>query len=468
MTSIAYVSEAIRTILTERATALERPTGFVERRSARLSGAVFAQTLVFGFLTFPQASYAQLQHVAASLGVPVSRQAVQQRFGPASALFMRQLLEAAVAQVIQSDGRVPELFSRFSGLYLQDGTEITLPPALAQQYPGSKKESGCLRVQLRLEYGRGGWQGLWLEPGRQGENSGPAVQTPVPEGAIWETDAGYLNLSRMRHQGQTERFWIIGPRADLAFFESNGLQSTLQELLARQRGNLVDVQVQVGVRERLPVRLVARRLSPEQTRTAQRRAQEVVSTPPKGARRPNVHRGPLRTKSGNRDHHGDRHHARRRTSAKRKDLLGWVIWLTNLPLTLANAEEVLVLGRCRWQSELVWKLGKSLGKLDTWPSEDPERILTEIFAKWLGLLISHWVMLVECWQDPRHSIVGAHQVMQWMAPVLAVSLAGAWSVESAAQRCVLAMRRGCQIQPRPKRPATFQLVEAPTLLSSSP
>jgi hypothetical protein len=99
MTSIAHVSEAIRTILTERATALERPTGFVERRSARLSGAVFAQTLVFGFLTFPQASYAQLQQVAASLGVPVSRQAVQQRFGPASALFMRQLLEEAVAQV---------------------------------------------------------------------------------------------------------------------------------------------------------------------------------------------------------------------------------------------------------------------------------------------------------------------------------------------------------------------------------
>lgn len=146
----------------------------------------------------------------------------------------------------------------------------------------------------------------------------------------------------------------------------------------------------------------------------------------------------------------------------------WVIWLTNLPLTLANAEEVLVLGRCRWQSELVWKLGKSLGKLDTWPSEDPERILTEIFAKWLGLLISHWVMLVECWQDPRHSIVGAHQVMQWMAPVLGVSLAGAWSVESAVERCVFAMRRGCQIQPRPKRPATFQLLEAPTLLSSSP
>ena len=133
----------------------------------------------------------------------MSRQAVQQRFGPASVVFMRQLLEAAVAQVIQSDGRVPDLLARFAGVYLQDGTEITLPPALAQQYPSSGKESGCLRVQLRMEYSQGLWQGLWRKLGGQGENSGPAVHTPVPAGAIWETDAGYLNLCRMRKPGES-------------------------------------------------------------------------------------------------------------------------------------------------------------------------------------------------------------------------------------------------------------------------
>ncbi len=56
MTSIAQVSQALKTVLTERARALERSTGFVERSTARLDGPTFAQTLVFGLLDNPQAS----------------------------------------------------------------------------------------------------------------------------------------------------------------------------------------------------------------------------------------------------------------------------------------------------------------------------------------------------------------------------------------------------------------------------
>lgn len=91
MSSIPQISEAMRYVLSERATALERSSGLVQRRCARLNGAIFAQSLVFGFLANPEASYSQLRHVAARLGVEVSRQAVEQRMGQASVVFMRQL-----------------------------------------------------------------------------------------------------------------------------------------------------------------------------------------------------------------------------------------------------------------------------------------------------------------------------------------------------------------------------------------
>ena len=68
-----------------------RQTGFVERSTAQLTGPIFAQTLVFGLLANPQASYSQLRHVAASLGVHVSRQAVEQRFDEHSVALMRSL-----------------------------------------------------------------------------------------------------------------------------------------------------------------------------------------------------------------------------------------------------------------------------------------------------------------------------------------------------------------------------------------
>jgi hypothetical protein len=138
MSSIPQISDAMRYVLSKRATALERESGLVQRSSARLDGAIFAQSLVFGFLANPQASYSQLRHVAASLGVQVSRQAVEQRMGQASVIFLRQLLEEAVGQVIQSEGRMPEVLSRFHGVYLQDGTKISLPPSLAKAWPGTR------------------------------------------------------------------------------------------------------------------------------------------------------------------------------------------------------------------------------------------------------------------------------------------------------------------------------------------
>ncbi len=76
MSSITQVGEAMQRVLTTRAKELERQTGFVQRSTAQLDGPTFVQTTVFGWMDNPEASYAQLRHVAASLDVSVSPQAV--------------------------------------------------------------------------------------------------------------------------------------------------------------------------------------------------------------------------------------------------------------------------------------------------------------------------------------------------------------------------------------------------------
>ncbi len=89
MSSIPQVSEAMQQILSICATALERRTGFVQRSSVQLEGALFAQTCVLTWMQKPDASYSRLRHTAASLGVHVSNQALEQRFGAASSQLMR-------------------------------------------------------------------------------------------------------------------------------------------------------------------------------------------------------------------------------------------------------------------------------------------------------------------------------------------------------------------------------------------
>src|SRR5260221_7130720 len=102
MSSISQVSDALRRVLTTRAKELERETGFVERSTAQLDGPIFAQTTVFGWMDTPEASYPQLRHVAASLGVSGSSQAGEQRFGGESAALLRRLLEGAGGGVLSS------------------------------------------------------------------------------------------------------------------------------------------------------------------------------------------------------------------------------------------------------------------------------------------------------------------------------------------------------------------------------
>lgn len=205
------------------------------------------------------------------------------------------------------------------------------------------------------------------------------------------------------------------------------------------------------------MRLIARRVSPQRAKQRREAANGSLEGQPKGVQRPNAKkRQPSDTRPRQRKH--------RRTSPARLELLEWTILITNVPTALLSVEEALVLARCRWQIELCWKLWKQCGKLDTWRSAKPYRILSEIYAKLLGLLITHWLTLLECWQAPNRSLDKARQVAQWMAPVLAFGVAGVVALDAMVARTAHTMGGGCTVNARRKRPATYQLVANPKLI----
>jgi hypothetical protein len=112
MSSISQVADALKRVLTTHAKERERESGFVQRSTAQLDGSIFAQTIVFGWMENAEASYPQLRHVAASLGVFLCSQAVEQRFGVESAVLLRELLQEAVGEVLWSEGSAPESSSK--------------------------------------------------------------------------------------------------------------------------------------------------------------------------------------------------------------------------------------------------------------------------------------------------------------------------------------------------------------------
>jgi Transposase DDE domain len=158
-----------------------------------------------------------------------------------------------------------------------------------------------------------------------------------------------------------------------------------------------------------------------------------------------------------------KHH---KVSASKRRQLDWLLVLTNVAVCMLSAQQVVALMRLRWQIELFWKLCKQEGKIDTWRSSKPQRILTELYAKLLGLLMEHWITLQGCWHDPRRSLFKARQVIEWTAPWLVLALRGhvAWEVVLAAM-CAT-MGSNCWTDRRHKPPSTFQQLADPQLSSS--
>lgn len=88
---LGEIESHVQSLFHEKAEQWARSTGFVQRAS-KISGSAFAQTLVFGFLNQPEASYTDLQQTMALQGVQVSPQAIEERMTPQAAALMRRLL----------------------------------------------------------------------------------------------------------------------------------------------------------------------------------------------------------------------------------------------------------------------------------------------------------------------------------------------------------------------------------------
>ena len=167
-------------------------TQFVHRTSP-LGGATFSQTLVFGFLGNPQAPLEELAETAATLGVPITPQALDQRLTPAAAACLEQVLRAAI-QVIAADPVAIPLLERFTAVAVQDSSTIVLPDALAAVWQGcggttTSGTTAALKLQVRLELRTGQLEGPALQDGRASDRAA-LLPTTLPAGALWLADLG--------------------------------------------------------------------------------------------------------------------------------------------------------------------------------------------------------------------------------------------------------------------------------------
>jgi Transposase DDE domain len=430
MTTIPQVARAMREMLTTVADAAARTTRFVLRRSP-LGGATFSQTLVFGFLGNPQASLEELSQTAAALGVDITPQALDQRFTEAAAACLKQVLHAALAQVVAAGPVAIPLLARFTAVYLRDSSTIVLPDVLAPVWQGCggstpERTKAALKLQVRLEM-RTGRLDVRLQDGRAADQAAEFPGT-FEAGALHLADLGYWSLDAFRTLTQQGVFWLSRLQVQTAIYAATGQRQDLLALLRAQPAATLDMAVTLGETQRLPARLLAVRVPQEVAASRRRRLREAAR------------------KKG------------RQASTTRLALAAWTLLVTNMPGDRFTLREALVLARVRWQIELLFKLWKSHGRVDESRSTKPWRLLCEVYAKLLAMLVQHWVFLVSCWASPNRSLVKAAQTVQKHALHLASTFGSPrrlLTALSTVQRCVAA---GCRMNRRKKHPNTYQLL----------
>jgi hypothetical protein len=153
-------------------------------------------------------------------------------------------------------------------------------------------------------------------------------------------------------------------------------------------------------------------------------------------------------------------HKGRKLSKRHLALAKWNVYVTSAPPELLKLHEAFVLMKIRWQIELLFKLWKSSGAIDEWRSEKPWRILCEVYAKLLAMVIQHWLLLTGCWGFPDRSLHKGAQVVRKHATYLAIAFASGLRerLYEALETIRLCLSSGCRLNKRKKKPNTYQLL----------
>ena len=436
---INQVAVLLQSSLGPNLDAIGRETGVIQRQR-KFSGASLLKMLVLTVMKTPRPTTDDFVATAALLGVNVTPEAVEKRFTEKRVAHLRASLEQVVKSVVAAAPVAGSLLDKFTAVVIGDSTTVTLPDDFEAEFPGCGGKTGsgkaAVKIQVAWELRRGQLEKLDVHPGRDSDAKSVAVDEPVVPGSLTLRDLGYFCLKRFRSLGAQGAFWISRWQHGTAVFDAEGRRWEMGAFLQGQPAGMpVDVSIALGAEDRLECRLIALKVPPE---VANRRRQAAFEKAQKHGRVP---------------------------TQESLDLCDWTIFVTNCLATFLTWKEVVVLYRTRWQIELLFKLWKSHNHLAAsrahWTSMER---LALFWAKLIGVVLQHWLLLTSNAADPRRSPWKAARVIRNWMESLTRALDNIDELIRTLRDMAMTIASVAQKKRQKKRPSLFQLLSDPELL----
>ena len=336
----------------------------------RSNGKISARNLILGFMkmaTKKKNTYEfWSQEISLLSGSVISRQAVEERMRTETTALLKLALEEEFKKSIQTRSS-QQVSRKFKHIKLEDSTVINLPEELSSVLPGNvsrgKKKSQA-KIHALYDFTENAFDFMHMHSYTRNDQSLSMDSIAyINQGDLLLRDMGFPVLGAL-DEIESRGAYFISPKS----FKINVYDPVSNEKidLVKVLSKRVNFDEEVLVsKKHKKMRLVILPLPPKFVAERKRKA------------------------------YSDRD-KRLNHSKEYYHLLGYSIFITNVPQAICSAEEISKLYGLRWQIEIVfksWKSGFSLEKLTPSKCNNPDRIYCMIYLWLIFILLFHtlWI-----------------------------------------------------------------------------
>jgi Transposase DDE domain len=321
---------------------------------------------------------------------------------------------------------------------VMDSSTITLPDEMQEQFRGCGGSHGsgaaALKLQTELDLRSGALEHVEIEPGRSPDGATSRQDVRRGKGSLRITDLGYFALAVFAAMAAAGEFFLSRLQYGTHVLLHEGVTVEVLQWLGKQTGPFVDVSILLGQEHRLPCRLIAWRLPPEQANRRRRKLRQEI-----------------KRKRGN------------EPCAARLAWCDWTILVTNVPGELLTPKEAAVLYRARWQVELLFKRWKSQGLVAELKGSTVVRQMVRVWSRLLAVVVQHWLTVGSVWGDPTKSLHKVYEAIRDFVGRLAAAMDHLAKLEEVLEAMRQTFAKTCRRDRRSKA-GTFELLNDVDLL----
>lgn len=346
---------------------IARKANFVQRKS-KLNGIRFSRLMIFSGGNITDTSLNELCHEFKYLfGEDLEKQSLNERFNEFAVTFFKLLLEEVLARNLCLLG-FKDLLPNQKRIRIKDSTSFQVPEHLKDLYPGSggRTSKACLKIQFEYDIKTG--EVIELSVGsftNTDLNNSYQTAGNIENSDLLIRDLGYISLQFLETIQSKHAYYLNRIKSNVNIWQKDQHErfvllnlEKIERKMRRSKIKTMGFEVYLGeekkVKSRLIIEILPKDIIEEKLRKAKRAAQ----------------------REG------------RELGKDTISRIGLNLYVTNLSEEYLPNEMVRSLYRLRWQVELVFKVWKSLAKIDqTKKDVKRERLDCHLYGKLI------WVFL---------------------------------------------------------------------------